>query len=320
MPRFGQSRTGSLAVMVGAALMFTTACGGQSLATEQSSSGPKVAAELEPAPKEELAADVINAIQPNPDLLKNVPQSVVDKGLRMTTSEGYPPMEMFATDGESLLGVDPALGRAISRKLGVKITIANQDFNAQIPGITTGRFDMIMSGMTDNAVRRETVTFVDYASAGHAFVVRKGNPSGIKVPGDLCGKTASVIDNGASLKMAEQYSADCAASGAPAVTILKFPGEEATMQVENGRADAAINDYPVAAYRAKMPGSVLDAVPIEGEKSPMGIAMKPDNKDLIASVQAALEELIKDGSYRQILDAWGVGDMAVTTAAINDGK
>lgn len=309
------------ATLMGATLLLTTGCGGQSLAEASSAPAVNAPVQLDQAPAEDKAAGTINAIQPNADLSAKVPQSVKDKGLKMTTSEGYPPMEMFATDGKTLVGVDPSLGRAIARKLGVKLSIANEDFNSQIPGVTTGRYDFIMSSMTDNATRRETVTFVDYVSAGNGFVVKKGNPAGIKSAKDVCGKTLAVVDNGSSLKLAEAMSTACTTAGSAAVNILKFPGDqEAILQVRNGRADAGINDYPVAAYRAQSSEGALDAVAITGDESLWGIAMKPENKDLVGAVQGALDDLIKDGSYAKILDAWAVGQMAVKSASVNGGS
>jgi polar amino acid transport system substrate-binding protein len=305
------------------ALLATTACGGQSLSSTDSTAASGAAASFSaaPAPAEDLAKSVIDGITPNAELTAALPESIRTEGIKMTTSEGYPPMELLATDGKTLIGVDPSLGRAIANKLGVKITINNEDFNAQIPGITTGRYDIIMSSMTDNAERRKTVTFVDYVQAGNGWVVKKGNPAGMGDPTTACGKTVAVVDNGSSLALAEGFDKDCKAAGKDGLKILKFSGDQdAILQVRNNRADAGINDYPVAAYRAQTSEGALEAVAIEGDESVWGIAMKQDNKELIDAMQKALQELIDDGSYEKILGAWNVQQMAIDTATINDGK
>lgn len=320
--RFLSMRRGAAASVALAAILATTACGGQSLSSNSSSAGGSAAPfTAEAAPTEDLAASVIDSIKADAALNSGLPDAVKTNGIKMTTSEGYPPMEMFGKDGKTLIGVDPALGRAIANKLGVKITINNEDFNAQIPGITTGRYDIIMSSMTDNEERRKTVTFVDYVKAGNGWVVKKGNPSGLGAADTVCGKTVAVVDNGSSLDLAEGFSKDCEAAGKKAVNILKFPGDqEAILQVRNGRADAGINDYPVAAYRAQTSEGALEAVAIAGDEASWGIAMKQDNKALQDSVQKALQSLVDDGTYTKILEAWNVKEMAIDKVTINDGK
>lgn len=315
-------RSGALASAALIALLATSACGGQSLAVPSSGApAPDAAFTAVPAPEEDLAKAVIDGIKPNAELTATLPDAIKSAGLKLTTSEGYPPMELFAEDGKTLIGVDPSLGRAIANKLGVAITLNNEDFNAQIPGITTGRYDLLMSSMTDNEERRKTVTFVDYVGAGNGWVVKAGNPSGLGAPETACGKTVAVVDNGSSLDLAEGFDKDCKAAGKDGIKILKFSGDQdAILQVRNDRADAGINDYPVAAYRAQSSEGALEAVSIEGEKSPWGIAMKPENKELVTAVQKALQELIDEGSYAKVLEAWNVQDMAIETATINDGK
>jgi polar amino acid transport system substrate-binding protein len=309
---------GAFALVLGAVLLGTTACGAQSIGETGS------AAELEEptlisAPAEDLAAGVIEGIEP--DAAITVPTALRSEGLKVTTSVGYPPMEMWGADGKVIVGVDASLARGLARTLGVDLTITDQEFNAQIPGVLTGRFDMVMSSMTDNAERRETMSFVDYVRAGNAFLVQSGNPSRVKVPADLCGQIVSVVDNGSSADLAEEFSAQCVTDGDSAIDILKFEGDsEAILAVKSGRAAATIGDYPVAVHRAAETDSGLEAIAIDGGESPWGIAIDKKNTELVDTVQQALQSMIDSGSYQDILGAWGVEQMAVDSAVVNDGQ
>ncbi|NUR92635.1 MAG: ABC transporter substrate-binding protein [Nonomuraea sp.] len=296
---------------IGALLLATAACGAQSLSDSGSSTAAAKPA-LDQAPADDQAAAVINAIQP--DTALKVPDSIKD-GLKITTSVGYPPMEQFATDGKTPVGLDPSLARAIARKLGVKLSITDEEFNSQIPGVLSGRYDFVMSSMSDTKERQAQVTFVDYVKAG-AGMLTKGGPVT-----DVCGKTVSVVDNGSSLKLAETYEAKCKKDGKPAVEILKFPGDqEALMQVSNGRAQVNFTDYVVAAHKAADASLKLTATPVEGTESPWGMGFKPDNKELVDAVKGALDSLIKSGEYASILKAWNLDRLAVQTAEINGGS
>lgn len=272
--------------------------------------------------KQYLAAKkVVTGIQVRKDIAADVPADMKQSGLKVTTSPGYPPMEMFDSDGKTIIGVDPSLAKAIGKVLGLPVKVNREDFNAQIPGVLTGRYDMVMSSVTDNAERRAKATMVDYAEPGQAFVVRKGNPSGIEAPGDLCGKTVAVVDNGSALAHATKYSKACKAKGEGAIEILKFTGDQdALLQVRSGRADADINDYPVAAYRAETSNGKLAVVPIPDTEAPFGIVMLPKRKAAHEVVRKAVDELIATGAYKEILEAWNVEQMAITKSTINGGE
>lgn len=315
-------------ITIGALLLAATACGAQPLddgATEARPGGQDPAGgatvTLDQAPADDKAATIINAIAPDQNLAAKVPADVKADGLKVTTSVGYPPMELFAGDKKTPIGLDPALARAIARKLGVKVVISDEDFNAQIPGVITGRYDMIMSSMSDTPERQAKVTFVDYVRAGAGMLVRAGNPDGVQGPGDLCGRTVSVVDNGTSLDLAETYDGDCEKAGKAGIDILKFPGDqEALLQVKNGRAQANITDYVVAAYKAADRKLGVEALAIDGTESPWGIGMNPENTQLVESVRSALDALIKSGEYGAILKAWSLEKLAVQSAVVNGGK
>ena len=308
----------------GLALGGLTACGGQSLAEAEEGSGGSGGntsfAEPAPISDEELAKSVLEQIEPDEKLAAQVPEKMRKSGLRATTSVGYPPMEEWASNGTDIVGIDPAMAHAISRKLGLNLSLEDQEFNAMIPGLISGRFDVLLSSMTDNEERRETTTFVDYVQAGNAFLVAEGNPEKIKVPMDLCGKTIAVVESGSSALIAQDFSAECEAEGKPGYEILSLSGDgEANLAVQSGRAVATVTDFPVAVERAKNPETQMDAVRIDGDESIWGIGVDNSQKELAKTVQAALQSLMDDGSYKKILDAYGVGDMALEKATINGG-
>ncbi|GAA2271394.1 ABC transporter substrate-binding protein [Nonomuraea roseoviolacea subsp. roseoviolacea] len=315
-------------ITLGALLLAATACGAQSLDDGAAKAGPDgrrtpggTTVTLDQAPADDKAAAIVNAVTPDQALAAKVPDAVRAEGLKVTTSVGYPPMELFASDGKTPIGLDPALARAIARKLGVKVTISDEDFNAQIPGVITGRYDMIMSSMSDTPERQAKVTFVDYVRAGAGMILKAGNPAGVKGPADLCGRTVSVVDNGSSLELAETYDKDCGKAGKSGVTILKFPGDqEALLQVRNGRAQANITDYVVAAYKAADPGQKVEALAVDGTESPWGIGMNPKDEQLVECVRGALDALIASGEYGGILKAWSLEKLAVPSAVVNGGK
>lgn len=315
-------KTTLIGLAIGSLLL--TGCGGQSIADKPAAQGasdaPAAEAFKNPVPAGDLAADVLNSLAVDPALAARVPANIQSGGLKVATADGYPPMEMFDEDGKTMVGVDMSLMRAIADLWGVEVKIENSAVEAMMPGVVAGRFDVLASGFNDTEVRRETVSFVDYAKSSGAIIVNKGNPDGIKAPADLCGHTMAVLDNGYYMQLAKTFSDECVAKGEQKIEILGFANDpEALLQLQNGRAQAGMNDYPVGVFRAKEANGAIEAIEIPGS-SLFGLAIAPDNEELITLVQDTLNKLIADGNYDKILGAWELSGMAVTEATVNQGS
>lgn len=313
----------TLAGVAGAGLLLTglTACGGQSLSETDKPAEATGEVTFMEVPSEEKAKAVIEGIEPSESAAALLPEAFAADGIKFVTSVGYPPMEEWGTNKKDIVGVDPAIAHAIARKLGASMTLEDQEFNSMIPGLMSNRYDVLMSSMTDNAERQETTTFVDYVSAGNAFLVGVGNPENIATPADLCGKVIAVVDSGSSAGLADEFSKQCTDAGKAAYEVLRFDGDSgANLAVQSGRAVATITDFPVAAARAADPENKMEAVAIEGGESLWGIGIDNSDADLAKAVQAALQELIDDGTYVELLKAWNVEGMAIDEATINGGK
>lgn len=312
-----------LAGVAGAGLLLTglTACGGQSLSDTEKPAAAAGEVTFMEVPSEENAKSVIEEIEPSKAAAAVLPESYAADGIKFVTSVGYPPMEEWATNKKDIVGVDPAIAHAIARKLGVSMTLEDQEFNSMIPGLISGRYDALLSSMTDNAERQETTTFVDYVSAGNAFLVRAGNPENITVPADLCGLTIAVVDSGSSALLADEFSKKCTDDGSASYEVLRFDGDSgANLAVQSGRAVATITDFPVAAARAADPDNKMEAIAIEGGESLWGIGVDNGDPELATAIQTALQELMDDGTYLELLKAWNVEGMAIDTASINGGS
>ncbi|MEU7179381.1 MULTISPECIES: ABC transporter substrate-binding protein [Streptomyces] len=236
--------------------------------------------------------------------------------LRVATAVGYPPMEMYETGTTRLTGVDPDLAQAIAERLGLKLELTNAAFDGLIPGLGSGRFDLVMSSMTDSAQRRQAVDFTDYFRTGGVIMTKKGNPQGIKTLADLCGKTVVLAKGSSNLHIGEEQNAKCREK------MQISQSEDAPtglLQLDTGRAVATIVDYPVAQTFTDS-SSAYEVLPAQYGTAPWGIATAKNQSGLRDAVRQALQELIDNGRYQKILDTWKVGGSAVSKATINDGQ
>ncbi|GAB2759618.1 ABC transporter substrate-binding protein [Terrabacter sp. AAH1] len=256
-----------------------------------------------------------------------VPQKYRDSGeVRVATDVPYAPFEMFAAEGSSqITGVDYDLGQAIAARLGLRFTFTAQKFDGIIPAIQAGKFDAVMSAMTDKKERQAVLTFVDYSASGTGVLVAKGNPQGIKTYTDLCGQSVAVQAATNQLDLATTWQKDCTAAGKAPIQLQQFPKDsDAQLAIKAGKVVAALATKPAAGYSAKTTdgGNAFElvedpAAPTGYEATPNGIGLSKADPELAKAVQKALQSLMDDGTYTKILAKYGVEGIAVEKATIN---
>lgn len=247
-----------------------------------------------------------------------LPKDIADAGVIKVGSDiAYAPME-FDQGGEPA-GVDIDIANALGEELGVEFQFQNNVFDNLIPSLDSGRFDIIMSSMTDNKERQAEVDFVDYFSAGVSILVQKGNPEGVKSLDDLCGQTVAFQRGTVSADIAKAQNEKC---DKPIETLPFTKDTEALQQVKQGRAVADLNDFPVAAYNARESGGGED-FEVVGEQidaAPYGIAVAKDNPELRDALAKALDTIIENGEYQKVLEKWNVQKGGVDKATVNGGS
>jgi polar amino acid transport system substrate-binding protein len=247
-----------------------------------------------------------------------VPDDLKAKGtLTVGTDASYPPIEFMGADGRTVEGLDADLAKALAGTMGLEAKVEHATFDSILPGLTTKKFDVGMSGFTDTKEREETVDFVTYFSAGTAFFVKAQGGPAINTLDDLCGRRLALQKGTAQVEDAEAQQAKCAAAGKPAIEVMTFPDQPgANLAVISGRADVGMTDSPVAAYQAKQSGGQLKVVGEPYGTAPYGIAL-PKGSPLVKPMQAALKALIADGTYGKILAKYGIEAGAIAEPGIN---
>ncbi|MFB6874206.1 ABC transporter substrate-binding protein [Streptomyces sp. NPDC056323] len=274
-----------------------------------------------------------NAASTQAPLADLLPAEIRDKGtIKVGSDIAYPPVEFKDKSGNTV-GIDPDIGAALGKQLGVTFEFQNGTFDTLITGLRSKRYDLAMSSMTDTKDRQqgidsetgkkvgEGVDFVDYFNAGVSIYTRKGDEQGISSWADLCGKKIAVQRGTVSNDLAKAESKKCPAG--KSIAIETFDNDlEAQTRLRSGGADAGSSDFPVAAYAVKTSGGGKDfqIVGEQVEAAPYGIAVAKGNDQLTKAVQAALDAIIKNGEYNKIISKWGVEAGAVTEAKVNGGS
>ncbi|PRI12383.1 ABC transporter substrate-binding protein [Leucobacter massiliensis] len=257
------------------------------------------------------------SIQPDQAAVDLLPAELKDSGvLRIGTDAEYPPNEYKDADGNPT-GWGVELAEAVSAKLGLEPEWEILSFDSIIPRIQEGALDMGSSSFTDTVERQQSVDFVNFLNAGTQWAAPVGSDVD---PDDACGLTIAV--QATTVQDTEELPAKskaCTDAGKPAIEILRFDGQpEATQAVVDGRADAFSADLPVTGDAvAKLKGQ-LETIGDVFDAAPYGFATQKGS-DTTQAVQAALQSLIDDGTYLEILTGAGVESGALTEATINAG-
>jgi polar amino acid transport system substrate-binding protein len=238
---------------------------------------------------------------------KLVPAAIKSKGtLTVAADASYAPDEYFAPDGHTVIGMDADLSKAIASLMGLKANVVNVTFDSIIPGLAAGKYDMGASSFSDNKTREKTVDFVDYASVGESFYTKASGGTTISSIADICGKTVSVEKGTTEEADAGTQSAKCKKEGKPGVTVLSYTDQNgANLAVASGRAQLGFADTPVAAYQVKKTNGQFKLTGAAYATGPYGLAI-PKNSGLAPAVQAAVKELVQNGTYAAIFKKWGL--------------
>ncbi|MDF1605841.1 ABC transporter substrate-binding protein [Nocardioides sp. YIM 152315] len=315
-------RLSALAVI---AALSLTACSDSSdgTATDGNSAGAGTTGEAAAAIPDN--ASIIESVEKDEALAAKVPAEIAEDGeLNVGTYLYFPPSMFLDQDGETVIGNDNDILQAIGKKLGLEIGYQNMDFAALITSLQSGRVEATMAAMNDNAERQEAIDFVDYLMSGIALVIQKGNPAGIEGPDDLCGKTVATTTGTINQQWAEAQSEQCVADGEDAIETFVTDSDTTNQnQLRTGRIDVLLQDLPTAIYleRTIDDGEAFEVVDIPViEGAPYGIGVNKENPELRDVIAEALNALIADGTYEQILDAWGTEHGAIEEATVNGGS
>jgi polar amino acid transport system substrate-binding protein len=255
----------------------------------------------------------------NASIAAQVPAAIKKKGTLTVASEAeYAPNEFIAPDGHTVIGMDPDLVKALAAVMGLKAQVVNSTFEAIIPGLAAGRYDIGASSFTDTKEREKTVDFVTYLSVGQAFLTKADGGPKPNTLADLCGHKVSVEKGTVELEEAEKQNKKCKAAGKP-ITLLIFPGQnDANLALSSGRAEIDYADSPIIAYQVRKLGVSVRSSPTFGA-APYGLAL-PKGNGMAKPVLEALKVLMANGTYAAILKKWELESAAINNPTINGAQ
>ncbi|MFE1774634.1 ABC transporter substrate-binding protein [Streptomyces sp. NPDC059008] len=297
------------AALLAAAVLALTACGSGEPQGGTGAAGP-AAAEIP-------TADVVSAVRKDAAAAKLLPADVRARGsLSLAASVGTPPGATYLSDGKTPAGQDIDFADAVGKVLGLRIDREVASFEAILPALGSGKYDVGTGnfGVTDE--RRRTLDFVTYVNDGQGFAARKDSPlKKVTSLRQLCGLTVATGAGTTFEATLEENKQQCAKAGERPYDVKTYAEQGALwISLRQGRSDVVMSTINGLRYAV---GQQPDLRFLnEFKRLDVGFAFKKGTP-LAPAFQAAVNRLRKDGTYDRILKKWGTGASAITTSQIS---
>jgi polar amino acid transport system substrate-binding protein len=251
-------------------------------------------------------------------LIALLPAALKDKAtIDVGSDTSYEPAEFLDKDGQTPIGYDVDIAKAIAATLGKKAVVHTADFSSILPKLGT-IYDLGISSFTINPERSKAVNFVSYFNAGVLWAVQKGNPKGITMD-NLCGKKVGVqtgtVEEDPDVK---DRSAKCVAAGKPAITIVSLKNQtDVTTRLVGGTIDAMSADSPIIKNALAKTNGQLETLGAVYDSAQQGIAIAKTDTAFASVIEKVMNKLITDGTYTKILTNWNNSEGALPKAVLN---
>lgn len=216
--------------------------------------------------------------------------------LTVGTDLPYAPFE-YREAGE-VAGFDADIINEVATRLGLETDWVDSPFDTIFTDLAAGQFDVVISGATITAEREEQVNFaVPYFRSLQALTVQED--SGISGFDDVGQGHVVAVQSGTTGELWAEENLQ--PNGAE---IRAFPDYPPLYDaLEGGQVDAVVFDESSAIPEvASRPG--IELVETVDTDEAYGIAVDPNNADLLDAVNEALQGMIDDGTYDQIYDSY----------------
>lgn len=273
---------------------------------------------LEPNPANRLHAEKVDAIAATlPADYKWSKAGTLSIGI----AAGAPPISTYATDGATVVGFDPDIGRLVGEVLGVPVEIVPISWIDWPLGLASGKYDAVISNVGVTEERKEKFDFSTYRLGVHGFYVKADSPiTAIKEPKDIAGLRVITGSGTNQEKITLEWDALNVAAGLAPVEIQYYDDDAAaSLAIASGRADVQLNPNAPQAYHAALTGDTkLVGTISSGWPNPADVGITTrKGSGLAEPFTAAINHLIETGTYGQLLEQWNVTPESVDVSRTN---
>lgn len=249
------------------------------------------------------------------------------KTVNVGVEGAFPPFNATTPSG-GLEGFDLDVVKEVCKRASLECNIIAQDWDSQIPSLTAGKFDLVLT-MGPNPKRREVIDFTDpYAITPNTFLVTADGPlanlphtgeylsvdteEGKKAVAELKealkGRTLGASLSTSQLQFVEE-------NFAPEATVRTYKSsEQSQLDLKGGRLDGQFDNVVFVTDRA---GKSNGALKVSGplltggiQATNVCIGVRKEDTDLRDILSKAINSMRDDGTLKQMSEKWFHTDVA----------
>ncbi|MDX8522581.1 ABC transporter substrate-binding protein [Mesorhizobium dulcispinae] len=231
--------------------------------------------------------------------------------LAVANTLDYAPFEYLDADGKQT-GIIIEMAGEVAKLVSAKLDVQRTPFPSMIPGLAAGRFKIAWETFSATPERLKQVDFVMFLKAGLAVSTSPDKKASFTGDTPLCGKRIGVSAGSASDFLVDKLGKECTDKGQAAIEKSVFNSSTDIVQaVLSDRVDARMDDATASSYFEVTSKGQLVVLPTLYDVAPLGLAIAKDDKGTTDMMVAALTELFKNGTYKTILEKYGMGAYAI---------
>ncbi len=225
---------------------------------------------------------------------------IMERGVLRVGFDTFVPWAMQDKAGQ-FIGFEIDVARRFAEDLGVRLELVPTAWKGIIPALLTGKFDLLIGGMSIRADRAQQIYFsAPYYFTGQSLVAHKDKAAGFNTLEDF-NKPEVVI--AARTGTTAQRAAENLFPKAQRKYFDKEP--QAVQELLLGRAHALIGNAPLPAQEAiKNPDKLF--LPFENNLTmePVGIGMRKGDPDLLNYVNSWIFQVSGEGWIKERYGYW----------------
>jgi polar amino acid transport system substrate-binding protein len=251
-----------------------------------------------------------------------LPPEIAESGaLRVgINGTGSAPLSFLADDNQTYIGSEIDIARIVAEKLGLEFQLKLTTWENWPLKLEAGEFDVVHSNIGINAERLEKFDFASYRAAYMSFLVKKGADFWLEDADSLSGKIIAVGAATNQERILTDWNAELEAAGKEPAELKNYSTEADTLlALGSGRVDGYISPFAslsfVAARRddVELQGRINAGWPDET----LVAGTFPAGSGLAEPYAAALNALIEDGTYAQVLERWQLSEDALPESRVH---
>lgn len=231
------------------------------------------------------------------------------------------PLVDYATDAKTPIGIEPDIAQLLADGLGLELQLVPIAWADWPLGLTSGKFDAVISNITVTEERKAKFDFSSYRNDLLGFYVAKNSKvQKIEKPEDVAGLKVIVGAATNQEQILLRWIEDNKAKGL-AATEVQYYDDQAVLDLalQAGRADVYLGPNATAAFKAqkegntRLVGTFSGGWPLAAE---IAVATRRD-AGVAEAFTTVLNAQIKQGNYTKALTRWNLTSEAIAESRTN---